>query len=488
MKKILVAEFKHETNRFSPGVTDENDYLNRSYYFGEEILSCFTGAKNELGAFIDYFAGDPEIQLLPVIAFNAQPGGVVAASVYDFATKKILEALEVHADIDGILLSLHGAMVSERTEDGEGDLLERLRLNVGDEIPIMATLDLHCNLTRKMAENATAFFVYDYYPHTDTYETGLRAAACMAGALMGRLRPVMRCCKLDMLMPYMPTVHPAIAPYVQQEQQLRGKNGIISINICHGFFAADIYEQGAAVIVVADGDAEKAQSVANQWGGALWADRTKFFRNYADLDAAIDEVLGSDEKNFVFADVADNPGAGGTCDSTHILRRLIERGVKGAVFALICDPETVALAERVGVGSVAEVELGSKICPDITGDPIHCKAYVKAITDGKFVTKDYCPGIVTQSGKTAVLVVDDIEIIVSSIRTQPWDLEIFRANGITPEEKKLLVTKSSVHYRASFGKIARKIFDIEEPALAPQSPRTVKYTYTRRPIYPLDPI
>lgn len=485
-KKILFAEFKHETNSFSPGLTDEAKFRARDYLFGDEIAGRHRGARNEIGAVFDCFDDKPGYELIPVLGFNATPGGIVARSVYDTVTEKILEALDREGPVDGVMLVLHGAMVSERTEDGEGTLLAAIREKVGPDVPIMASLDLHANVTKEMVENATALFPYDYYPHTDTYEAGMRASTCMYDTLEGRIHPVMRWCKLDMLMPYMPTELPVMKKYVDKAQAYRNAENMINVNICHGFFAADIYEQGVAVIAVSDGDGALAQKVADDIGSGIWSERASFKRKFTDLDDAIDELFADDAAPVVFADVADNPGSGASSDTTVMLRRLLERGVTNVAFASIYDPETVEQAEAAGVGATIDVRLGGKQCPELGGGPICCKAFVKSFSDGIFYSRDYCPGNRANMGKTVVLVIDGIEVLTNSARTQAWDLEAFRINGIAPETKKLICVKSAVHFRASFGTIARRIVDIELPAIAPQNPDAMNYRHTRRPIYPLD--
>lgn len=489
MKNIIIAEFKHETNSFMPEITDEAIFQARNYLFGDEIAARFHGVKNEIAAFLDFFETEPSFKLIPVLAFNAQPGGPVAEDVFETAKKKLLEAVSREPQLDGILLALHGAMVTTQRQDGEGDLLEALRNAVGADVPIVASLDLHANMTQKMVQNATAFFVFDYYPHVDMYETGRRAAECMFHILNGRIVPVMKFCKLKLMLPYMPTELQPMAGFVKQEQDLRSQKKILNVNICHGFFAADINDQGMAVIAVTDGDDVLAQETADNLGGQIWDARKDLTRKFYTIDQAIDEVLGSDKGPFVFADVADNPGSGASCDGTIMLRRMLERNVKNAALAVMYDPETVKEAEKVGVGSVFRAKLGGKTCPEIAGEPLECDAYVKAITDGKYVNKDVMSkGVLTSLGKTAVLDINGILVLVSSVRTQPWDLEAYRSNGITPQSMKILMVKSAVHYRASFGTVAHKIMDVELPALAPQSPAMFNYKNAVRPLFPLDDI
>lgn len=490
MKTILIAEFRHETNRYCPGITDMEIYTQRNAVFGETaVRERFAGAKNEMTGFMDYFCERTDYRVVPVLAMNAAPGGVVDQKVWELVRDKLLEAIGKEDKVDGLLLCLHGAMVTQLYEDGEGELLEILRQRVGAEVPIIATLDLHANITEKMVCYADAFFPYDYYPHTDMYEAGLRAASCMDKTLAGELRPIMACKKLDMILPYMPTAFEVFAPFLARAQAMRCNGKIIDVTICHGFFASDIYEQGVTVLAVTDADASLAQSVANDLGAQIYEARKNLRRTFYSAEEAVDIAINSHVYPVVLADVSDNPGSGGSTDATLLLRTMVEKDVHNAAVAVICDPETVMQAEVAGVGSYIQVQLGGKIAPEVTGGPIACSAYVKAITDGLFRNRDeMCQGLLVNFGKCALLQVGGIQVIVSSFRTQPWDLEIYRHCGIRPQDMKVLMIKSAAHFRASFGTVAARILDVQTPALAPQNPEMLPLAHSRRPIYPLDDI
>ena len=215
MKTIISGMFQQETNRYAEGVmTREHFKQVRFLCSQEEVFKTYTGVKKEMGAFIDFFGDKADYRLVAPIALEASPGPVVAQDVWQLFLDRILEAVKAEEKVDGILLCLHGAMVTEEFEDAEGELLERIRAVVGSQIPIVVTLDLHVNMTKKMMENATAFFVYDCYPHTDAYAISLRAAKCIYETIEGRMKPVMAWKKLDMIMPYMPSEEAAFAPFL----------------------------------------------------------------------------------------------------------------------------------------------------------------------------------------------------------------------------------------------------------------------------------
>ena len=227
------------------------------------MKTIITGVRNEQGAFIEFFDSKEGYQLVAPAVLGATPGPVVAQNVWQLLMDSLLDGISAQEKVDGILLALHGAMVTEEFEDAEGEILQRLCSVVGADVPIMITLDLHVNMTEKMMRNTDAFFVYDYYPHTDSYATGMRAAECMFKTLDGIQKPVMPWNKMDLILPYMPTHEPVFLPFLTKAQQLRDSGQLINVSICHGFFASDIYEQVMAVVAVADGDALLAQRTAD---------------------------------------------------------------------------------------------------------------------------------------------------------------------------------------------------------------------------------
>lgn len=487
MKTIICAQFKQETNRYAKGVSGLKEYTEREYLFGEELLrQTFTGTKSELGGFFDTL--DPcDCKLVPVLALNASPGPVTAQAVWQQVADKLLQAIEAEHTVDGILLALHGAMVTEDMEDGEGELLQLLRQKVGPDVPIVASLDLHANMTAKMMENATAFFPCDYYPHTDFYEAGVRAANCIWQTLCGKISPVMKWNKLDFVFPYVPTAGEHFAPLLQKAQTWRNDGTLLDATICHGFFASDIYEQGAAVLTVSDGDPILAQKKADELAADLWSARKKLDRHFYTPQEAIRLALEARQWPAVLADVADNPGSGATTDSVVLLQHLLEAGVEDAALAVLYDPQAVQQAWQAGEGAVIEIELGGKIAPEITGGPLHCTARVEKLTDGCYRNRDQMNrGVAMCLGDSALLKIGGVQVIVCSRHTQPYDLEVYRHCGIQPENMKLLIVKSAAHFRASFGTVAKAIYDVETPALGPMRPQMLPLSHSRRPIYPLD--
>lgn len=476
MKKVMVVQFRHETNSFCPSLADEAAFRNFRWLIGEEVIPNLRGLDTELSAFLDVFLPQEDIQLIPVAAVNASPSGPVTADVYEQVTEHIVNEIRGNLPLHGICLDIHGAMVAQGHTDGEGDLLEMIRKEVGQEVPIMTSLDLHANVTPKMAKNAKVMLPYKTYPHVDIYETGRKVALLMQETLRGNVRPVMGYRHIPYLLPLFPTDDPKIKPLYQKAEELQSRSGMLHVRFTHGFFASDIPQMGMAVIAIADGDARLADAVAEEMAAAIIERLPTLKQEYTDLDAALDKALLPGDKPVVLADACDNPGAGGVGDTTHLLRRILERGITGAAIATILDPASVEKCFQAGEGALVDLHLGGWSDPAQSGGPLMVKAKVRKLTNGKYQCRGPVQkGVTMNHGNTAVCEIAGNLVIITSISRQPLDIEVFRSQGIVPEEQKLLVVKSTIHYKASFGAVAREMLPVILPGCA--SPVPESYTF-----------
>lgn len=488
MYHVMIVQFKHETNTFKPEPTGIEDYRKRNLVFGSDIMTWFAGVREEMGGFLDGLQGS-DVDIIAPVAANAIPGGRVETAVFDFVWQKIRAAVEKNPVIDGVLFCMHGAMVTEEFEDGEGEMLERLRCLIGMEAPVFVTLDLHANVTQKMLQNATALFPCDYYPHVDFYEKGYKAAKIMLDTLKGKVFPVMNSRQLPMINGTIPTCTGLMSHIVEKFQSYRDNPKVLDTSIAHGFHCADIYEAGTTVIVVTDREEEYGRKIVDEIAGCMWNNRERLQKRLFTIDEALEIANRTEDHFYVFADGGDNPGGGAPADGTILLKELLDRDVQDAALAVICDPEAVKEAEAAGPGEELDLMLGAKKCPEFMGKPVSCHAYVRSISDGVFTYK--CAmgkGGKDRLGKTAVLRIKGVEVIVCSNRVQPRDMEIFRACGIDPYDKKILCVKSSVHYRASFQEEAVECLDLDIPGLSPQKVIPENYINVKRPVYPIDDI
>ena len=475
-KKILIVQFRHETNSFCPKKADMQTYRNMTFLTGDQVFEKQRGLRSETGGFLAVLEKYDEFELIPSVALAATPSGPVTSEVYDFVLKEVTSVIKQHGSFDGVLINFHGAMVAEGHDDGEGDLLEIIRGMVGRDIPIITTLDLHGNVTDKMASLATALIPFNEYPHTDTYETGCKAAELMAETLLGKIKPVMSYRKIPFLQPLIPSASAELSPIYALAKELNNKPDVLSVRFTHGFFPADIAELGMAVLVVTDGNKKQADECADKLCRFITDNLSRLKATYVTLDEALDKITSSNDGPFVLADSSDNPGAGGLGDSTHILREILKRGVRGAAVATITDPAFVEKCIESGVGTTIETELGGWSDPDYSGGPLKVSAYVKKISDGKYKSKAQMSyGTEFKHGKTAVVEIEGNYVIVTSISRQPYDIEIFRNHGITPEDMKILVVKSSIHYRATFKDVAKEMIPLALAGYSVPIPQIYKY-------------
>ncbi len=495
---VFVAEFSHETNTFSPTPTGRAEFQERREYFGEDVLTELDGTNTTIGGAIDVSQREG-VELHPSVSAAAMPSGTVTADAYAFYTDHIRSDLaDVADDIDGVFLSLHGAMVQEGGVDGEGPLIEAVRDVVGDGTPIVVTLDLHGNVTETMIDAADALVAFESYPHTDMGPTGRRAMSILLDAIDGAIDPVMRIERPPVL-PYGPKQNTRAGPMAEVMTDARGleeRDDVIKVNVFPGFHQADIPSMGFSIPVVADGSPDVAEHTARELAETIWDRRHDFVGEYPGPEAAVSRAKSlvadgrAEAGPVVMADLGDNPGGGGATDGTTVLRELIDQGVENAGFALMHDPEVVAQAVDAGVGERITATLGGKK-DDLHGDPIvDVDLYVKAITDGKFRnTGPMGTGTRNDLGRAVRAVTgggDGVEVILVDNRIQPLDAEVWRHVGIQPERLDVLVVKSTNHFRADYEPMASEVISVDSPGLVAMNPARFDHQRIARPKFPID--
>ena len=489
--RIAIAGVAHETNTFAEGLTTLDDFQRSGGFPGlmhdEDVLDSMAGTATCTGGFIDAAREAGDITLKPLLWTFAQPSGVVAQEAFEALAGDLLERLQAAMPVEGVLLDLHGAMVTEQLEDAEGELLRRVRALVGESVPVVATLDLHANISPAMTEQATALVGYDTYPHVDAYERGREALQLIRDAIAGPTRPVMALAQVPMLIgpPRQCTLASPMQDIISLVHEREREPGIISITCAGGFPFADTQYAGAAMVVVADGDATLARRMADELAQAWWDRREGFRTTLTPVPEAIAWALANGGP-VILADGSDNPGGGAPCDGTVMLQALVEAGVPRSTVAIITDPEAVAQAVAAGVGSTITLTVGGKT-DDRHGEPLTLTGYVRLISDGRYINKGpMYRGLAADMGRTVVFVVGEVEIILTEKRVQPWDAEALRSVGIEPADRLLIGLKSAVHFRADYQPLAKRIFEVETPGI--HNPDVTQYNYRRlrHPIWPLD--
>ena len=484
--RIAVGCIGHETNTFSPVTTTIDNFQKGSYHRGDEIIAAFRGTRTITGGFLD-IAERFNLQPVPLLWAFATPSGMVEHAAYETLKSEFLMLLQNAGELDGVLLDLHGAMVTDELEDAEGDLIQAVREIVG-ETWIVTTLDLHANITAQMAHYSDVIIGFDTYPHVDCYERGFEAGQLLFGMNAGKIQPTMAYRQLPLLTapPAQCTMKPPMTDILKALHALETEPGVVTATLSMGFPFADIADAGVSILVTTNGDMELADTYADQFATNIWEMREQFTFNLHTVESAIEIANQTDSKPIVLADGADNPGGGGPCDGTTILQKFMEADVQDAVIAVIADPESVARAVEAGVGNRVELDVGGKTDTQ-HGTPVTLTGYVKTLSDGRFILKGPMGrGTLGNMGTTAVIQVGGIEIILTERRIQPYDAEVLRSVGIEPQTRKLIALKSAVHFRADYTPIAHQILDVNTPGV--HSPNLFSYHYQkiRRPIYPLD--
>jgi len=490
--RIAIGRISHETNSFSPVPTTLGSFgQGEGILEGDALVRHHTGAKTGLGGFLDV-AAEERWAIAGTLAAGATPSGNVAASAHASLRDRLIARLRDAAPVDGVLLHLHGAMCSEGAPDAEGDICRHVRAAVGPEVPVVVELDLHGNMTAAFCEQVDAVFGYRTNPHVDPYERGVEAARCLARMLRGDLeRPKVYIAKPPMLPPTinMRTAEGPMRELLEQAREWETRPHIVDVSVFGGFPYADFDQAGTAVLVTAtDGAAGRACAAA--MGRRAWELREAFLKPLPSVREAADRAqrLAADRpgRPVVLADVADNPGGGGTGDTTELLRELVARGAQGAV-ACVWDPETARRAHAAGAGAVAAFRIGGKVAPDAFGAPVEVAGRVAHLSDGEFTgTGPVVRGRKVRCGPTAQIEAGGLKIIVTSVRHAANDRGYFRVAGVEPEREPLLVIKSRGHFRADFEPIAQAIIEVDAPGAANPNLDRFRFAHVRRPIWPLD--
>ena len=486
--RLFLAMLSHETNTFSNVPTDRAQFEARHLHYGGEIVETFRGTGTCLGGMIEA-AERLGARLVPSVAAAASPAGRVTRDIYAHVKDRILADLAAAGPLDGVLLDLHGAMVPEGIDDGEGDILAAVRRAVGPKVPIAVTLDLHGNLTEAMVRGADLLHGYKTYPHVDMAERGVEATLRLADVIGGKIRPT-AAFRTPPLMPPIGSQRTAVGPMrrlydVAGEMEQDPK--VLSVSIFAGFPYADIPEAGLGIYVVTDGDQALAETLAERLARIAWEHRHEFVHTAPPVPEAVRRALAAEGQPIILADMADNTGGGAAGDGTEILRELLRVGARSAVVACLWDPQAVAACVAAGVGRSVTLDVGGKV-DDRHGAPLRVTGIVRTLSDGRFVHKGpMSRGLPGRLGTTAVLDVNDVKVILISYRWQTLDPEMLRFVGLEPSDHKIVVVKSTIHYRAAFEPLAREIVEVDAPGLSSSNLDRFRYERVRRPIFPLDP-
>lgn len=492
-RKFVVAMMMHETNTFSPLPTPIESFARSAVLRGPAAIKEAEGTNTSLGGFIEV-ARKAGAEFTVPMAASAAPSGLVTKAAYAEMTTAIAD--EVKKGCDAVLLALHGAMVTEEYDDGEGELLDRLR-KIAPDVPIAVALDFHTQMTDAMIKGASIITGYRTYPHIDMADTARRAGRTLMRMLAGEAEPRMVWGNRPIMsssLVHTPSREP-MKTLMEMANQAEDTGQVLNASVFGGFPQADIPHLALSSVIVCDRRTAEGEILLNKILDTAWEKREGFLFHPEPLSVQVARAksLGNGDKGggpIVMADHGDNTASGGTQDVMSVIEEAMKQGIEDACAGPICDPASVDQMIRAGVGAEVTLNLGGKIdmpAMGLKGKPLKVSGKVKAITDGSFVvTGPMATGTTVRMGRTAVLDTGKMQIVVSEGRSEPYDLGVFTHCGIDPRRKKYVLIKSRQHFRAGFEPIARHIVMCDGDGCTASDLKLFRYERVKRPLYPFD--
>jgi microcystin degradation protein MlrC len=493
--RIAVGGFMLESNGHSPLATRE-EFASNFIAAGEALEADWKSehprAPLTLTGFVHAMDSAPW-RALPLYCAMVGASGPVEGDFFEEVVREHEARLRAALPVDGVFLSLHGGAIGEREDDPEGAILERVRAIVGPGVPILATLDLHANVSAKMVENASVLVAYRTNPHVDMAERGAECAALLR-EMLGGVKAAAAFVKLPFIPPSVAQntksgPYADIIAYGQSKMDAR----VMNVSVVSGFSLGDSVKNGMSVIVTTRGDAALSKSLARDIAQKTWADRKRYVPRLTSLEHATRMAVacGKDasKASLLFADVADNPGGGGRGNTVHILKAFHEAGVQGCVLGIFFDPALAAEAHAAGLGKRFQARFNRDEAHPLSGR-FEAPAIVEALRDGPLIGKrGISAGHTINLGAMALLNLGGVKVVVVSVRQQAKDTAMFESMGIDLGAVRSLVVKSRGHFRAAFDLAFSddRIVEVDVPGLTTPILTRVPYRNVPRPIYPLDP-
>ena len=485
--RIAVVGFQHETNTFAPTVADYEAFRVAKAFpplvRGQEMLTAIRGTKLPCAGAIGVLEA-AGAEIVPILWCIATPSAHVTEDAYERIAGEIVQGIAASGALDGVLLELHGAMVARHVDDGEGELLARVRRVVGPRVPISVPLDLHANVTPEMVENADYLDLYRYYPHIDMAETGARAAKMLLEMIGSGTRPAKAFRQLEFLIPVnggCTDFGPAREIYHQIMPAMEREQGLAGLSFGVGFPHADFKDAGPSVIAYAESEAV-AEAAAERLKAEVARREAQFLPEFYPAPEAVAQALAiaaRASKPVVIADTQDNPGGGGPGDTTGLLRAMVAAKAKGAVIGAVIDSTAADAAHAAGEGGLVVIAIGGKQFPGDSPVEARCRV-LRARSDGWIAVGAMKGGMPVDLGRTALVETEEgVMVALASRASQTLDRGIFLHLGLVPERLPVIAVKSSVHFRADFTPIAEAIIVAKAPGPVAIDHRELPYCKLR---------
>jgi len=487
LMRIAIGGIMHESNTFAAQATNLDSFREGSLTHGPAMMPVWRNAHHETGGFIEG-AAKFGFDLVPLGMAWATPAGPVADDFFEHFCDTLVTGIRM-AKPDGVLIALHGAMVTPKYPSADTEVLRRVREAVGTDVPLAASLDFHGNIAPAMADYANILVGYQTYPHIDQRARGLLAAELQTRTLSGEARAVTRVAKPPMILNLLgqDTAREPMKTLMAKARAAEKRPGVLSVSLMAGFPYADVPEMGPAVIAVTDGNTELAARVADELAAEMWAVREQLYVPCPNPREAVIRAIASTWHPVLLIDLGDNIGGGSAGDGTVLLAELLQQQARGFVVVLYA-PDAVVRAQAIGVGGKFAGTIGGAV-DKLHGDPVMVRGIVKSLHDGKWVETEARHGGRRENdqGPTAVLDLGDGNtLVLNLLRTPPFSLGQLTSIGIEPKEARIIVVKAAVAYKAAYEPIAGEIIPVDTPGLTAINPARFTYTRIRRPMFPLD--
>lgn len=489
-KRVAVAEFKQETNTFVDRPTTMADFETWHYWSGSQLIEGSQGTNCEIDGFLNVLM-EAGIEPVPILATFAMSGGKVDDAVYRRLLGELLEGIAEARPLDGVLLALHGAMVTQSDDSPDANTLKAVRELVGPEVPVVATYDLHANLTAAMIEYADALVGFKTSPHIDQRDTGERGARVMTAVLQHGAKPAMAFVKIPMIVPASTHIHHLPGPFKRLQdatKELETQPGVLSANIAAVQPWLDIDEMGFATVVVTDDDLGLARTLACDLANACWNERQAFMElELVSIAEAIEQAMAEPTGPVVLSDCADGTGAGSPGDATAVIAALLQANPDKPAYVFVRDAESAGAAIAAGVGATVTLRVGGKL-DHVFNQPVEVTGIVEFAGPASFrfggagytgIEQDMGPSAVVRSGNVYVLSVSNSVMTV--------DPELYRAVGLEPKDAQIVVVKSHIQFRGAYDPFCSRIIMLDSPGMSSDHIAALPWENVPRPIFPLDP-
>lgn len=486
--RILIGGIVQESNTFSPMVTTVETFKDNFYAIGEGIYTL-RGARNEIGGFFAA-AEEENAEVIPTFYASAVSSGKLEEKAYYELKELLVSQISKQRNYDGVLLAFHGALVSEKNDDPEGQIIREVRDIIGENTPLVISLDAHANVTKKMVDNVNGIIGYRTYPHVDHYETGYKAAKMLFTIIRENIKPYIALKKVPMILPA-ETTQFSDGPMGDLWKEAKSRE-----NTKHSWVTSlfpvqpwlDVDELGFGVVVVTKEASVDAENEAQRLAEYAWDIRHKVDVELFSIKEAVEKAFHNNNNPIIISDSADGTGAGSPGDSNFVLKKLLELNVQKELSCLLCivDKPAVEIAIESGIGSSVNLNIGHSIDKK-HGKPISIKGEVSRIGDGKFsFGKGFPRELEANMGKCVVIKIDKISLLVSEKAVFTFDPAMYRSMGLEPTNADLVLVKSANQFRSSYKDISSQIYILDTPGSSTANLKTLNFNKIKRPFYPFD--